>query len=62
MEKFIKKSSTIKGPLICEVITSEDQDSLFKQAYKKNINNTYSPTSLDEMYPFLEKPISNTNN
>lgn len=62
MEKFIKKSSTIKGPLICEVITSEDQDSLFKQAYKKNIDNTYSPTSLDEMYPFLEKPISNTNN
>jgi len=62
MENFIKKSSTIKGPLICEIITSEEQDSLFKQGYKKNIDNTYSPVDLSEMYPFVEKPIANTNN
>ena len=62
MENFIKKSSTIKGPLICEIITSDEQDSLFKQGYKKNINNTYTPVDLSEMYPFVEKPIANTNN
>jgi acetolactate synthase I/II/III large subunit len=62
IENFIKKSSTIKGPLICEIITSDEQDSLFKQGYKKNINNTYSPVDLSEMYPFVEKPIANTNN
>ena len=62
MENFIKKLSKIKGPLICEIITNEEQDSLFKQRYKKNIDNTYSPIDLSEMYPFVEKPIANTNN
>jgi acetolactate synthase-1/2/3 large subunit len=62
MENFIEKSSTIKGPLICEIITSDEQQSLFKQGYKKNINNTYSPVDLSEMYPYVEKPIANTNN
>jgi acetolactate synthase-1/2/3 large subunit len=62
MENFIKKSSAIKGPLICEIITNEEQDSLFKQGYKKNIDNTYSPVDLSEMYPFVEMPIANTNN
>jgi acetolactate synthase-1/2/3 large subunit len=62
MESFIKKVTTIKGPLICEIITSENQNSLFKQGYKKNINNTYSPANLSEMFPFIEKPIANTNN
>ena len=62
MENFIKKSSKIKGPLICEIITNEEQDSFFKQRYKKNIDNTYSPVDLSEMYPFVEKPIANTNN
>jgi acetolactate synthase-1/2/3 large subunit len=62
MKNFIKKSSKIKGPLICEIITSDEQDSLFKQGYKKNINNTYTPVDLSEMYPFVEKPIANTNN
>ena len=62
MENFIEKSSTIKGPLICEIITSDEQQSLFKQGYKKNINNTYTPVDLSEMYPFVDKPIANTNN
>ena len=62
MENFIKKVPAIKGPLICEIITSENQNSLFKQGYKKNINNTYSPANLSEMFPFIEKPIANTNN
>ncbi len=59
---IIKKLLSVKGPKICELIVDKDQDSLFKQGYKKNINGTFSPMSLEEMYPFANKPISNTNN
>ena len=50
----------IQAPIIVEF--DEDQDSLFKQGYKKNSNGTFSPMPLSEMYPFTNKPISNTNN
>jgi phosphoheptose isomerase len=52
MENFIKKSSTIKGPLICEIITSEKQDSLFKQGYKKNIINAIKVANYFKMKTF----------
>ena len=60
--KVIKKLLNNKGPIICEILTNENQPSLFKQGYKKNSNNTFEPQPLSEMYPFIEKPISNTNN
>jgi|TARA_Y100000310_G_C20386717_1_gene670785 hypothetical protein len=41
---------------------SDKQDSLFKQGYLKNKDGKFSPQSLDEMFPFLLKPIANTNN
>ena len=59
---IIKKLLNTKGPKICELFTDEDQDSLFKQGYKKNLNGTFSPMPLSEMYPYANKPISNTNN
>ncbi|WP_440910924.1 thiamine pyrophosphate-binding protein [Candidatus Pelagibacter sp.] len=61
-EKTINQLLKHKGPKICELIVDEDQDSLFKQGYKKNSNGTFSPMTLEEMYPFVNKPISNTNN
>jgi acetolactate synthase-1/2/3 large subunit len=60
-----KKINTIilyKGPLICEFITSPDQESLFKQGYKKSSDGTFEPQALNEMHPFLQNAISNTNN
>ena len=51
-----------KGPIICEIITDENQASLFKQGYKKNSNGLYEPQSLHEMFPYFDKPIANTNN
>jgi len=60
--QIIKKLIYQKGPQICELIVDEDQDSLFKQGYKKNLNGTFSPMTLEEMYPFANKAISNTNN
>ncbi len=51
----------IKGPVLCEVFTDENQTSLFKQGYKKE-NNLFKPQPLSEMYPFTDEPISNTNN
>ena len=51
-----------KGPKICELVVDENQDSLFKQGYKKSQNGLFFPMTLEEMYPFVNKPISNTNN
>jgi acetolactate synthase-1/2/3 large subunit len=39
----------INGPLICEVVVSEDQPVLFKQGYKAFANNTFEPLPLSEM-------------
>ena len=61
-KKIINKLINQKGPKICELIVDENQDSLFKQGYKKNSNGTFSPMTLEEMYPFANKPISNNNN
>jgi len=58
----INKIIKSKGPTVCELIVSEKQDSLFKQGYLKNNDGKFSPQSLEEMYPFLSKPIANTNN
>ena len=60
--KTIEKLIKIKGPVICEVMTLEDQSSLFKQGYKKNLNGVFEPQPLSEMFPFISEPIANTNN
>ena len=52
----------MKGPIVCELFTDPDSKSLFKQGYKKVENGTFAPMDLSEMFPFVEKPISNTNN
>ena len=57
--KILKKN---KGPIICEVITDEDQLSLFKQGYSKNSKGVFEPQPLSEMFPYFQKPIANTNN
>ena len=56
---FLKKA---KGPIVCEIFTDENQPSLFKQGYKKMPNNQFEPQTLEEMYPFIDQPMSNTNN
>lgn len=57
--KKIKKNNE---PLICEVFTSENQSSLFKQGYKEVEKGKFEPQPLSEMYPFFKKSLSNTNN
>ena len=47
---------------MCEIVTNEDQSSLFKQGYKKNSKNFFESQPLSEMFPFIEKLISNANN
>ena len=51
-----------KGPIVCEVIVDENQDTLFKQGYLKSKNGLFIPQPLSEMYPYFDKPVSNTNN
>jgi acetolactate synthase I/II/III large subunit len=60
--KNLTKIKNFKGPTVCELITDENQDSLFKQGYKSNNDGTFTPQPLSEMYPFLDKYIANTNN
>ncbi len=57
-----KKLLSFKGPMVCEVMVDENQESLFKQGYKTNNDGTFSPQPLSEMHPFLSSPVANTNN
>jgi hypothetical protein len=44
------------------LIVDENQEPLFKQGYKKMDGGLFEPQNLQEMYPFIDKPIANTNN
>ena len=56
----IKIQSLVKnrGPIVCEITTDPDSESLFKQGYKKNEKGLFEPMSLNEMYPFINSPIA----
>ena len=60
--KSIRYLNKTRGPIICELFVDENQDSLFKQGYLKKNNGLFEPQSLSEMYPFMPKPVANTNN
>ena len=62
MNKIIRDLRNIKGPIVCELFTNPNSQSLFKQGYKTNKDGTFSPMELSEMYPFVNNPIANTNN
>ena len=53
MDAIINMLLGFKGPVICEILTDEDQEVLFKQGYKSNGDGTFSPQNLSEMYPFI---------
>ena len=52
MEACIERLVMQDGPQICEVMVDEDQPVLFKQGYITNPDGTFSPCTLEEMYPF----------
>jgi acetolactate synthase-1/2/3 large subunit len=60
--KFLKNCNKVRGPIIVDLFVDESQPSLFKQGYKKNIDGSFTPSDLSEMFPFIKNPISNTNN
>jgi acetolactate synthase I/II/III large subunit len=62
IKKTISQLKKSKGPIICELITDENQEPLFKQGYKKIDRGLFEPQTLAEMYPYITKPIANTNN
>ena len=62
INETIKKINKINGPIVCELFTDPDSQSLFKQGYKRIENGTLAPMDLSEMFPFVKSPISNTNN
>ncbi len=42
------------GPAVCEVVVQRDQEMLFKQGYRRNRDGSFSPMSLEEMWPYTE--------
>ena len=61
-KKALKTIIKSKYPTVCEIVTSENQSSLFKQGYKKVEKGKFVPQNLEEMHPYFEKSVSNTNN
>ena len=49
--KALKNIMKSNYPKLCEIVTSENQPSLFKQGYKANNDGTFSPLPLSEMQP-----------
>jgi acetolactate synthase-1/2/3 large subunit len=62
VKQAINRIMKYKFPIVCEIITSKTQSSLFKQGYKKLDNGQFAPQPLNEMHPFFTKSVSNTNN
>lgn len=60
--KFLRNCNKVRGPIIVDLFVDESQPSLFKQGYKKDIDGSFTPSDLSEMFPFIKNPISNTNN
>ena len=42
-----------KKPIICELVTDEDQGELFRQDYSLDKNKKFKPAPLNEMWPYL---------
>ena len=49
INKTIKYLNKSKGPIVCEIITDENQLPLFKQGYKKISEDKYEPQTLQEI-------------
>jgi len=43
------------GPILCEVMVSPDQQLIPQQGWDKNPDGTFSPRSLEDMYPYLDR-------
>jgi acetolactate synthase I/II/III large subunit len=51
IEFTVNKLKSINEPIVCEIITSENQPVLFKQKYNKNGPVNFIPQSLSDMEP-----------
>ncbi len=51
LDEIIEEVMECQEPLVCEVITSEDQTTLFSQKYIQKGPNQFSPSNLSDMVP-----------
>ena len=49
IDETIDKLLKFKEPVLCEIITDENQKNLFSQGYKDNRDGTFTPLSLEHM-------------
>jgi acetolactate synthase-1/2/3 large subunit len=51
----IKRTLAAKGPILCEVMVSPDQELIATQGFDRNKDGTFLPRPLEDMHPFLER-------
>ena len=51
LDEIIEEVMECQEQLVCEVITSEDQTTLFSQKYIQKGPNQFSPSNLSDMVP-----------
>lgn len=55
IETKLKKIMKQKGPYICEVLISKNEEIQPRQGFKKNSDGTFAPRPLEDMYPYLAR-------
>lgn len=58
VEAMVDKIVKHKGPLLVEVMVSDEQSMLFQQGYKEISKDRFQPCNLSEMQPYMSELIS----
>ena len=57
LQSKLKEVISEKGPTICEVLVSENQEIVPSQGFIVNKNGTFLSLALDDMYPYLDRSV-----
>ena len=55
LQEKIRWTLSQKGPVLCEIIISREEQVIPRQGFGSNPDGTYSPRPLEDMYPFLDR-------
>jgi acetolactate synthase-1/2/3 large subunit len=56
LHQGLSKALSTKGPLLCVVKCSPDQEVIPRQGFDRKPDGTFAPRPLEDMAPFLERP------
>lgn len=55
LSKKIHQVLSSKGPVLCEILVSKDQEVMPRQGFDKKPDGTNAPRPLEDMYPYLDR-------